>query len=222
MALETSSTSPAPVFLRRQSKFVIGLAIADDSALVLVEHVQGVLDFRSAHDRHCNIEGPPQQPAERFAVRYLERPRLANHLELVEHVRGLLARQSAKLCIDQTEAGVAVGDLFEKLRPIRITRTATNEVRPRCVGWRDGHPSKFTVGEVTLASILAASLHKGELLIASELPDADALKHALASFTVSDVGASDPLARATAISLWFAKRPEPNYVLCGVQVIHDD
>src|SRR5262245_25751191 len=66
----------SPVFLQRSpSRFAVGcdLAQANDwTAVSVVEHKAGVLDYNTEWERHCGIGARPQVKAEYFDLRHLE------------------------------------------------------------------------------------------------------------------------------------------------------
>jgi hypothetical protein len=150
-----------------------------------------------------------------FDVRHLERLPLGLPYPVqVERVANLLARpplnDGAKLVIDETGVGRAVGDIFDAagLRPNRVTITAGLDVT------RQGG-DRWHVAKSHLISGLDARLHTGELKIAAALSDAGALAEELKDFRrkVSEAGratyaartgAHDDLVLAVAIALWFA------------------
>jgi len=182
-----------------------------ESALTVIQQVSGVYDYRSALDRHSNVRGPDQEPAEFLHVRHSKRPRVSSFEELVEYAGEVMARSElpspgTRLVIDATDCGTVVGSMFDKLNPILITRTSTHMAKP--VGlFRNGWPWQYEIGQVILASTLAAAIHKGQLRVAGAVKDSDALRTALTGFTISDLANSDPLAKAAAAALWWVKRP---------------
>jgi hypothetical protein len=233
--MELNTEAPAtPVFLPRQRKFVVGVdpgKSADPTAIAVVEHIKGVLDYRSEFDRHTGVERIPQKPAERFLVRHLQRLKLGtSYVDVAAHVRDLMSRpplcgddrvKPAALVVDQTGVGAAVVDLFEAigLRPIKIVITAGLKVEAK--GFlRNGQASLFHVPKTILISDVDAALHTGELKIAPALQDAGALQEELKDFqrSLSAVGRStysaregksDDLVLALSYAVWFAKRPPP-------------
>jgi hypothetical protein len=234
--VELNTEAPAtPVFLPRQRKFVVGVdpgKSADPTAICVLEHIKGVLDYRSEFDRHCDIIGPPQKPAERFLVRHLQRLKLGtSYVDVAAHIRDLMSRpplcgddlgvKPAELVVDQTGVGAAVVDLFEAigLRPIKIVITAGNRVEAK--GFlRNGQASLFHVPKTILISDLDAALHTGDLKIAPALLEAGALQEELKDFqrSLSAVGRStysaregksDDLVLAVSYAVWWAKRPPP-------------
>src|SRR5262245_22829228 len=98
--MDLMTTAPeVPVFLTRRIRYVMGVDLgqsSDPTAIAVIKHCAGVLDFRSERDRHCNIintDTKPQQKADRFDVLYLERLALGtSYPTVIDHVINLLAR----------------------------------------------------------------------------------------------------------------------------------
>src|SRR5262249_36207251 len=95
----------APVFLTRKIRYVMGVDLgqsSDPTAISVIEHHTGVLDWRSERDRHCNITNTdtiPQKKEDRFNVLHLERlPLGMSYPDVIERVMMLLARPP--LCAD--------------------------------------------------------------------------------------------------------------------------
>lgn len=162
-----------------------------------------------------------QDRTESFDVRHLERlPLGLPYPAQVQHVANVLARPplvGAKLVIDETGVGRAVGDIFDAagMYPERITITAGLETTQH--GGRSWHVPKGV-----LISGMDARLHTGELRIAAALKDAGALADELKDFRrkVSEAGratyaartgAHDDLVLAVAIALWFATSGPSSY-----------
>lgn len=154
-----------------------------------------------------------QQRNEYLDVRHLERlPLGMPYPAQVQHVANLLRRppiDRAKLVIDETGVGRAVGDIFDSagLKPSRVTITAGLETTQHGRSWH--------VPKGLLISGVDARLHTGELRIAAGIRDAGALADELKDFQrkVSDAGratyaartgAHDDLVLAVAIAVWFA------------------
>ena len=75
MDVARHNTAP-PVFLPRKTRWVVGVDLgtaADYTAISVLESIEGVLDYRSELDRHCNIAGPPQKPRQELHVKHLQR-----------------------------------------------------------------------------------------------------------------------------------------------------
>jgi hypothetical protein len=115
-----------------------------------------------------------------------------------------------KLVIDETGVGRPVGDMFDVagLYPNRITITAGLEATQH--GAKSWHVPKGL-----LIANLEARAHSGELKVAADATDANALKEELKSFhrKISEagratynarVGAHDDLVLCVAIALWMA------------------
>jgi hypothetical protein len=223
-------TEQLPVFLPRSSRFVVGLDLGqstDPTAIAVLEKKIGVLDFRNAYDRHCNIAGPPQKPDERIEVRHLERlPLGLTYPTIVSRVGELLGRvplcggdnqKPAELVIDETGVGRPVGDIFVEsgLKPIRVSITAGSEITPQ-------GGNRWHVAKSILISNLDALLNTGELKFAAALTEADAMKEELKDFRrklsetgkatyAARVGRHDDLVLSVAIAAWWLCRPPPAY-----------
>jgi hypothetical protein len=156
-----------------------------------------------------------QDRVERFDVLHLERVKLGmSYPAQAGYVGRLLQRpplnDGCQLVIDDTGVGRAVGDIFVDagLRPKRITITAGLE--PSQHGANTYH-----VPKAVLISTLEAHMHSGELRIAPDATDSEALKDELKDFqrkvsaagrTTWDarVGKHDDLILSVAIALWMA------------------
>src|SRR5262245_9810297 len=219
----------APVFLTRKIRDVMGVDLgqsSDPTAISVVEHRHGVLDWRSEHDRHCNIvdtDTRPQKRADQFNVLHLERVALGtSYPNVIQHVINLLARpplcgdnktQRADLVVDDSGVGRAVSDLMLErgLRPIRVSITAGSEIT--CTG-----PHRWNVSKSELVATVDALMHDGRLKFAAALTEAPNLKDELKDFRrkITDAGRStyaartgrhDDLILAIAIAAWWANRP---------------
>jgi hypothetical protein len=226
--IDTLSTDPTPVFLRRgKPRFIVGVDLgqsADPTAIAVIEAVSGVVDNGSDNERHCGLP-TKQTKSERLNVRHLERLQLGmTYPDQVRHVQNLLARpplcgdvnqRAAEVVVDETGVGRAVADIFNVvgMKPIAITITAGLEVTSQ--GSRRWHVSK-----TALISTLDARLHTGELRFAAALQEAPAMKDELQNFSrhVSASGrysyqarstAHEDLVLAVAIATWWAVRPPP-------------
>jgi hypothetical protein len=215
----------APMFLPRKRRYVMGVDLGqsfDPTAIAVIEHVTGVLDFNPEWERHGGCGTIPQKPAERMNVRHLERlPLGKSYPSIVEKVRGLLAEdplcgdahtKPAELLIDETGVGRAVADIFNGagLQPIRVSITAGSELT--CAGAWSWH-----VAKTVLISTVDAALHTGTLRFADRLHEAAAMREELRDFRrhLSDAGratymaragAHDDLVLAVAIACWWAGR----------------
>lgn len=155
-----------------------------------------------------------QNRVERFDVRHLERlPLGMPYPDQVRYVGGVLKREPltrAKLVIDETGVGRAVGDIFnaQGMYPSRITITAGLEVT-RAGG------SSWHVPKAVLMSAMEARQHTCELRVAPGAKDAEALKDELRDFQRhvtaagratwgARTGAHDDLVLAVAIALFEA------------------
>jgi hypothetical protein len=227
------STMAAPVFLERETRFVVGIDLgqsSDPTAIAVLEHVKGVIDEGSDYERHT---GWPtvQKPAERVDVRHLQRlPLGLSYPAVVQDVKDLLARPplcgsedraAAELVIDETGVGRAVGDIFDDagLRPKRVSITAGNDAS---VAGRD----RWNVAKTILISTVDAMLHTGTLRFAAALSEATAMKDELLDFRrkLSDAGratyaartgAHDDLVLAVAVACWWISRPPPQQAAFG-------
>lgn len=228
------STEPARKFLRRRTRYAVGLDLGqagDPTAVAVLEHTTGVWDEGSDWERHTGLSSHLQTPCEFLDVRHLERLSLGMpYPAQVEHVMQVMSRaplcgvgdrKPAKLIMDETGVGRAVGDIFSDagLSPIRLTITAGAEERGVS---RD----RFHVAKANLISRLDAMLHIGALRFAADLPDASALKDELRDFRrkLSDAGratysarsgAHDDLVLAVAIAVWWLVRPPPPSPIFG-------
>lgn len=55
------SNVPAPIFLRRSSRYVVGVDLgqsADPTAIAVIEHETGVIDSGSDFERHTGLRTP--------------------------------------------------------------------------------------------------------------------------------------------------------------------
>ena len=223
--MELAASAPVePVFLPRSTRWIVGVDLGqsiDPTAVAVMEHIKGVLDYNSSWERHTGTGTIPQKPAERMNVRYLERlPLGLSYPAVVDHVKRLLATpplcgdgklKPADLIIDQTGVGAAVGDLFEAggMKPIRVSITVGSEVTYAKRAWH--------VAKTALISTVDARLHSGVLRFAAALRDAPALRDELLDFRrhLSDAGRAtyaaragkhDDLVLAVAIAAWWASR----------------
>jgi hypothetical protein len=175
------------------------------------------------HQVHNEVtwKGRETRLREEFHVRYLRRlPLGMSYVEQVNRIGDLYSRPplnaSCDLVIDETGVGRPVGDLFNaaKLNPIRVTITAGDNQTMRGT-------KRFHVAKSLLISMLDARLHTGELKIASDLPEAEALKEELRDFRrhisaagrfsfEARTGKHDDLVLSCALALWaFVGRDRP-------------
>jgi hypothetical protein len=231
------SMTPSTVFLRRKTRFVVGVDLgqsSDPTACAVLEHISGVMDAGSDFERHASLSEHLQTPAEFVDVRHLERlPLGLSYPAVVQHVADLLARPplcrddnhpAAELIIDETGVGRAVGDIFidAGMKPKRVMITAGGEAT-------SGHGfDRFHVAKTILISNVDAMLHRGVLRFAAALHEADAMRDELQDFRrkVGEAGRStygarvgrhDDLVLATAIACWWIARPPPPVPYFGVQ-----
>ena len=228
------NATPAPIFLRRNTRFVVGVDLgqsSDPTAIAVLEHIKGVTDEGSDYERHTGLP-TKQTPAERVDVRHLQRlPLGLSYPVVVQHVADLLARPPlcghenqapATLVIDETGVGRAVGDIFTDagLSPTRVSITAGSEA-----SWAGGR--RWHVAKTILISTVDAMLHTGTLRFAAALSEASAMKDELQDFRrkLSDAGratyaartgAHDDLVLAVAIACWWISRPQQQAASFGV------
>lgn len=205
--------------------YIVGVDLGqsnDPTAICVLEHaVEPTGDVEIQHGR---LGGPGrlvEKAKVRFDVRHLERLELGTpYPEIADYVQNLLVRPplygEADLVLDETGVGRAVADIFEErgMSPIRVAITAGNDVT-----YQGG--DRFHVPKTTLISGVDAKLHCGELRIAADLMDADALREEMREFQrrTSASGRStfnaregkhDDLVLATAIALWRAMQKSEN------------
>jgi len=231
MELNQQQPTEQPVFLPRSTSFVVGVDLCqsqDPTAICVLEWTKGVLDGNSQWERHTGTGRLPQKPAQRLAVRHLERlPLGLPYPDIVLRVKTLLARppidqQSTVLVIDETGVGRAVGDIFVQagMRPHRVTITAGTE-ETAATGFNRWH-----VAKQILISRLDAVLHTGDLRIAKELRESGPLAEELKNFQRSvsaagrasyeaRVGMHDDLVLAVSLATWWATRPPPPVPVFG-------
>jgi hypothetical protein len=107
--------------LPRKTRWVVGVDLgqaADPTAIAVLEHITGVLDFNTAYERHTGIGDLPQKPAEQVNVRHLDRlPLGLSYPAVVQRVKDVLARpplngdariKPAELVIDESGVGRAL------------------------------------------------------------------------------------------------------------------
>jgi len=231
MELNQQQPTQQPVFLPRSISFIVGVDLGqsqDPTAICVLEWTKGVLDGNSAWERHTGTGRLPQKPAQRLAVRHLERlPLGLAYPDIVLRIKTLLARPpldqpSSVLVIDETGVGRAVGDIFVQagMRPQRVTITAGTE-ETSASGFNRWH-----VAKQILISRLDAVLHTGDLRIAKELRESGPLAEELKNFQRSvsaagrasyeaRVGMHDDLVLAVSLATWWATRPPPPVPVFG-------
>jgi len=235
MALNVATVDASPpVFLPRKTRYVVGCDLgqsSDPTAICVLEHQQGVLDYNSEFEPHTGLREKPQKPAERIHCRHLERlPLGMSYPAVVQYLKDLMARpplngdgviRPAELVVDDSGVGRPVSDLLVDagLKPIRVTITAGSEVTTIS-------NTKFNVAKTVLISTVDAALHTGTLRFAASLGDADAMRDELKDFRrkLSDAGratyaartgAHDDLVLAVAIGCWWIARPPPGQTYVG-------
>lgn len=213
MGIDRASWPQYPV--RPIDRWIVGVDLGqstDPTALCALNHRVVPLDDWIQDDKAKRWK---QKRTEHFDVRHLERVPLGTpYPEVVQHVASVLARQpliaGAKLVIDETGVGRAVGDIFDAagLRPNRVTITAGLETTKHGA-WA------WHVSKTQLISGLDARLHTGELRIAAGISEAGTLHDELKDFRrhvsaagrntwSARTGAHDDLVLSVAIALWFA------------------
>lgn len=198
---------------RERDRWIVGVDLGqsnDPTAICAMQHT-----VRVAHGWTCFPKAHiwKQNRTERFDVRHLERLALGMpYPDQVRYVGGLLKREpltKAKLVIDETGVGRAVGDIFnaQGMYPTRVTITAGLETT------RNG--LSVHVPKSALMSGMEARQHLGELRVAPAAKDAEALKDELKDFQRhvsaagratwgARTGAHDDLVLAVAIALFEA------------------
>jgi Terminase RNaseH-like domain len=232
----TLDPSGEGVFLPRRRRFIVGVDLgmqSDPTAIAIIEHISGVLDFNSEMDRHTNTGLIPQKPAERYDCRYLSRlPLKLDYPTQVMRVADLMSRpplcgvpendiRPADLLVDATGVGLPVAQQFERagLKPLNVIITSSEERATYTNG-------AWHVGKALLVSNLDALLNNGELKFAKELAEAPQLEAELKDFRryVSAAGRStwearsgahDDLVLAVGIAAWWACRPPPAQAVFG-------
>jgi len=138
------SSNPDGVFLPRRTRYIFGVDLghqSDPTAIALIEHIAGVLDFNSEWERHTGTGLRPQQSANQYNVRGLRRlPLKLAYPDQVARVKELLDRPPfcgvpadnippATLLVDATGVGLPVAQQFERagLRPIKVLITSSEE-----------------------------------------------------------------------------------------------
>ena len=168
-----------PVFLQRDpSRFAVGcdLAQANDwTAVSVVEHKAGVLDYNTEFERHCGIGARPQVKAEYFDLRHLERVRGLSYVDIVDRLKTMMATPPlcgdagtppAELIVDATGVGRGVCDLISDagLSYTGIVITGGTETT-------HAQGNFWHVSKLDLVSRLDGKLHSGALRIAAALKE---------------------------------------------------
>jgi hypothetical protein len=224
-----------PVFLTRKRRFVVGVDLGmqnDPTAIAIIEHLDGVLDWNTEEDRHTATGRLPQKPTRRFDCRYLARlPLKLAYPDQVERVKALMARpplcgvdgiRPAELLVDATGVGLPVAQEFERagLKPLKVLITSSEDKATYTNG-------AWHVSKALLVSNIDALLNNGELRFAKALAEASQMETELKDFRryVSAAGRSswearsgahDDLVLAVGIALWWASRPPPPTASYGV------
>jgi len=230
-----SDPSGEGVFLPRSRRFIVGVDLghqSDPTAVAVLEHIDGVLDFNSPLERHTATGLIPQKPLTQYHVRYLQR--LPLKLSYPDQVRIKAMMDRPPLCgvpadgippatmlVDATGVGLPVAQQFERagMQPIKVLITSSEERATYSnTAWH--------VGKSLLVSNLDALLHNGELKFAKQLAEATTMEAELKDFRryVSAAGRStwearsgahDDLVLAVGIAAWWATRPPPAFPVFG-------
>jgi hypothetical protein len=201
---------------RAVDRYFMGVDIgqsSDPTAICVLQHRIIPLDTWTPNRK---AEHWKQDRQQFFDVRHLERLPIGRpYPEYVQNVAERLTRppldKGCTLAADQTGVGAAVLDLFEAagLQPNRITITAGLETTQH--GGRHFH-----VPKAVLITNMEAKSHSGELRVAAETNDAEALREELKDFRrlVSSAGRPswnardgkhDDLILSVAIALWISE-----------------
>jgi len=223
-----------PVFLERgPSHFAVGcdLAQANDwTAVSVVEHKAGVLDYNTEWERHCRLGVRPQVKAEYFDLRHLERVRGLSYVDIVDRLKTMMATPplcgdgrtpSGELVVDATGVGRGVTDLIADAGLPFIGVVITGGIETTHAQGNFWHVSKLD-----LVSRLDGKLHSGGLRIAPALKEAPNLAEELKNFrrAVSASGratfgaratAHDDLVLSCALAIWWLGRPPVPSVQLG-------
>src|SRR5262249_32700879 len=154
---------------------------SDPTAVAVIEHISGVLDFNSEIERHTGTGRIEQEPANKYHVRHLQRfPLKLSYPDQVARIKVMMDRpplggadniDPATLLVDATGVGLPVAQQFERagLRPIKVIITGSEERATYSnYAWH--------VGKALLVSNLDAMLHNGELKFAKGLSEATAME----------------------------------------------
>lgn len=218
------------VFLPRKTEWVIGVDLGqstDPTAIAVLEHTTGVLDFNSEFERHTNTGSIPQKSVSRIDVRHLQRlPLGLSYPTIIEAIAEIMARaplneSQPTLVVDDTGVGKAVSDLMVErgMKPMRVTITAGSEVTQHGL-------DRWHVPKGVLISVTDALLHTGELRFAAALTEAEAMKNELKDFRrklseagratyAARTGTHDDLVLAVAIGVWWIEKPKPKPAVFG-------
>jgi hypothetical protein len=215
-------------FLPRKRRFIVGVDLglqSDPTAVAVIEHIDGVLDFNTTQERHEGTGRIPQKLARRFECRYLSRlPLKLAYPDQVAHIKTLMARrplcgvdgiEPATLLVDATGVGLPVAQQFERagMKPEKVLVTSSEDRATYTNG-------AWHVGKALLVSTLDSLLHNRELIFAKALAEAPQMAAELKDFRrfVSAAGRStwearsgqhDDLVLAVGIAAWWAARPPP-------------
>lgn len=192
-------------------RFAVGLDLgkmSDYSALSILE-------------AHVGSEETGTLPG--YQLRHLVRYELGTrYTTIVEHVCQLMERKplwgQARLAIDLTGVGIAVGEMFEEAGLKYVGVVITGGSGWHIESWREWHVSKSL-----LVSTVQKFLASGRLAIAQDVPHAAVLKRELKDFRVkiskaanelyeAREGSSDDMVLSLAIGLFLAEHPGYRFV----------
>jgi hypothetical protein len=201
--------------VRNRDAWVVGVDLGksvDSTAIAILHHT--VKGLGTGTPNHINKTWR-QDSVQRFDLVHLQRlPLGMNYVSQAHAIGEILKREplrcaNAKLVVDQSGVGVGVVDLMEShgLRPIRLQITAGSEETQEGMIHR--------VAKTILISRLEAAMHSGELHVAADLREADALRDELKDFqrhvTASGAntwsareGKHDDIVLAVSYGIWWA------------------
>jgi len=217
-------TDPHAVHVETKSQWCVGCDLGqhvDQSALAVIERrVFGSGEWeprrpdKSVHEKPKTVR----------YLRHIERlPLGIPYNQQIDYIKGLLQRGPlngrATLVVDGTGVGVAAVDLMRErgLRPVAVTAHG---------GDAESHKGQnYRVSKSELVNGLYTGLATGELQIAADIPDAEALREEFLNYrrTVSESGRlrwgaasgkHDDLISAFALAAWWTgKRPAVNRMI---------
>src|SRR5262245_35319442 len=228
-----ASALAAGVFAARSFALRVGCDLAqqnDWTAVSVVEHKAGVLDYNTEWERHCGLGARPQVKAEYFDLRHLERVRGLSYVDIVDRLKIMMATPplcgdgrtpSSELVVDATGVGRGVADLIADAGLPFIGVIITGGIETTHAQSNFWHVSKLD-----LVSRLDGKLHSGALRIAAALTEAPNLAEELKNFrrAVSASGratfgaratAHDDLVLSCALAIWLLGWPPVHRVALG-------
>jgi hypothetical protein len=208
--------TPPPAILRIngiaasvESKFFVGLDLGQTQDYSAIS----VLEVRTAPTGEFDHFNYAPVTATRYLLRYVRRiPLKTPYPDVIAKVRDLLRSpvftERATLVVDATGVGKPVYDLLREggdlnARIVAVSITAAERVSLVSSIWH--------VPRRDLLATLQLFLHRRNLLISAQSPDAMNLSRELAEFTLSPAQTRrhDDLIFATALALWKAYYPSP-------------